>query len=368
MRLSFPHMGTTYIPVKALFTHLGVDVIIPPVSSKRTLSLGARHSPEFVCLPFKLMMGNFIEALEMGADTLLMVGGSGLCRLSYYAGLLEQKLRDLGYHFEMITTALFEKRIFGVPDFLRLVVPDASLSHIWAAVRFALAKVNCLDDVESVLHKVRPREQGKGTADKIWQEAVEAIDQANDLATLDSVRQEYVAKLHGVPQDLTVDPLRVGIIGEFYVVLEPFTNLDLEKELGKLGVEVHRTIMLSEWTKFSIILSALGFSHHKRVHEAAWPYLKRDVGGDGWESVGETVLHARHGYDGMVHLAPFTCMPEVIAQNILTKVSRENGIPVLTITCDEQMGRTGLITRLEAFVDLLQRRRANTLSQEVRGR
>jgi predicted nucleotide-binding protein (sugar kinase/HSP70/actin superfamily) len=66
------------------------------------------------------------------------------------------------------------------------------------------------------------------------------------------------------------------------------------------------------------------------------------------------VLHAKE-YDGLVHLAPFTCMPEIIAQNIMLK-TREN-IPVLPILCDEQITKTGMLTRLEAFVDLLERKR-----------
>jgi predicted nucleotide-binding protein (sugar kinase/HSP70/actin superfamily) len=63
------------------------------------------------------------------------------------------------------------------------------------------------------------------------------------------------------------------------------------------------------------------------------------------------------GYDGVIQLAPFTCTPEVVAQNVLPKLRRDVDIPVLTVILDEQTARTGLITRLEAFVDLLQRRR-----------
>jgi len=146
----------------------------------------------------------------------------------------------------------------------------------------------------------------------------------------------------------------VGITGEFYVLLEPFSNFDVESELGKLGVEVRRTTFISEWTKFSLFLNPLGINEKDRIHRAALPYLKRDIGGDGWESVGEKVLHAKE-YDGIIHLAPFTCMPEIIAQNIMPK-TKEN-IPVLTILCDEQMTKTGILTRLEAFVDLLERKR-----------
>ena len=86
----------------------------------------------------------------------------------------------------------------------------------------------------------------------------------------------------------------------------------------------------------------------------AEPYLKHDVGGHGLESVGEKVRRSEE-YDGIVHLAPFTCMPEAIAQNIM--LSTREDMPVLTILCDEQMGRGGLLTRVEAFVDLLRWRR-----------
>ena len=44
-----------------------------------------------------------------------------------------------------------------------------------------------------------------------------------------------------------------------------------------------------------------------------------------------------------------------IAQNIMP--STKETIPVLTIPCDEQLAKPGMLTRLEAFVDLLERKR-----------
>ncbi|GAG90748.1 unnamed protein product, partial [marine sediment metagenome] len=46
MRVGIPHMGNLYIPLKALFDRLNVDLVIPPVNNQRTLSLGVKHSPE----------------------------------------------------------------------------------------------------------------------------------------------------------------------------------------------------------------------------------------------------------------------------------------------------------------------------------
>jgi predicted nucleotide-binding protein (sugar kinase/HSP70/actin superfamily) len=81
--------------------------------------------------------------------------------------------------------------------------------------------------------------------------------------------------------------------------------------------------------------------------------------------VGEKIRLAPE-YDGLVHLAPFTCMPEAIAQNIM--LTTKEDIPVLTILCDEQLGKAGLLTRVEAFVDLLEwRRRKKTPKKEIRG-
>lgn len=357
MKVCTPHMGAVYVPIKALIERLGAEMIVPPPCSRRTLSLGTQYSPEFVCLPYKLVIGNFIEGLEMGADTLVMVEGDRICRLGYYMRVMEGTLRDLGYDFRLITTRVFERGLFGIPDALRIFAPGASLSFLTAAVRFALAKLNALDDVERELHKVRARELTKGQADKVWREAVAAIDETESMAEVRAARDEATQKLRGIPQDTETEPLRVGIIGEIYVVLEPFVNMDIERELGRLGVEVHRTIMLSDWTRFTLFLSAFGMSQHDKAHKAAMPYLSRDVGGDGWESVGETVLHAKEGFDGMVHLTPFTCMPETIAQNIFIGMRKDVDIPILTVTCDEQMGRAGMITRLEAFVDLLRRKR-----------
>ena len=78
--------------------------ILPPPLTRRTEELGAKNSPDFVCTPFKTTLGSMIEALEAGADTILMV--YGICRLNYYGELQEQILRDLGYRFDFINLCI----------------------------------------------------------------------------------------------------------------------------------------------------------------------------------------------------------------------------------------------------------------------
>lgn len=358
MRVGIPHFGNVYVPVRAMGQKLGAsdkDLIIPPPTSQRTLNLGVKYSPVEACLPFKLTLGNLIEACELGADTLVHARGTGICRLGYYAKEQEQILHDLGYDVHFLTLDVSHHKFVSMLQLIKHMCNDTPWPKIVSAFRFGIGKLFALDNIEKVVQRVRAVELKKGTANQIYREAIRAIDEAPNRKEVKKLTKEHIDKLNKVPKNPKADPVKVGIVGEIFVVLDPFANMDIEVELGKLGVLVKRTMSLSRWVKYSLFLNALGIDEWKEVHEAAMPYLKRDVGGDGWESVGEKVVHAHEGYDGMIHLAPFTCMPEIVAQNIMP--STKEDIPVLTVLCDEQMARPGMITRLEAFVDLLKFRR-----------
>ena len=68
IKVAFPHMGTISIAWAAGLRKVGVEPFIPPYTSKKTLSFGTKNSPEAICLPYKLILGNFIEAIEGGAN------------------------------------------------------------------------------------------------------------------------------------------------------------------------------------------------------------------------------------------------------------------------------------------------------------
>jgi predicted nucleotide-binding protein (sugar kinase/HSP70/actin superfamily) len=275
--------------------------------------------------------------------------------LGYYVKEQEQIIRDLGYNAHFLTLDVSQHRFRSIMCLIKELTNEASWPKIISALHFALEKLFALDKMEKVVHKVRAVELEKGRANQIYRGAVKDIGEAKTVGEVKNAAKEYIKQLDQVPRDPTADPVKVSIVGEVFVVLDPFANMDIEMELGKLGVEVERTMSLSRWVKYRLFLNYLGVNEWKEVHEAAMPYLKRDVGGDGWESVGEKVVYGREGYDGVIHLAPFTCMPEIVAQNIMP--STKEDIPVLTVLYDEQMARPGMITRLEAFVDLLKFRR-----------
>ncbi|MEO0131232.1 MAG: acyl-CoA dehydratase activase-related protein, partial [candidate division WOR-3 bacterium] len=107
MKAAFPYIGYYSIALKDFLTALGTEVCLPPQLTKRTLELGVKYSPEMVCLPFKITLGNFIEALERGADTLFMAAGARKCRFGYYHYLQEKILRELGYQFKFYSVSQY---------------------------------------------------------------------------------------------------------------------------------------------------------------------------------------------------------------------------------------------------------------------
>lgn len=348
MRVTLPHIGNLWIGLKAMADRIGFELIVPPSTSQRTLSLGVRYSPQMVCLPFKLTLGNMIESLELGADTIITLGQYGPCRFGYYNRVQELILRDLGYEFNML------KQSMGMVRMLKYASNGASLRELVVSFLFALDKIKALEEVEQLVYKKRAIEQNKGGASQIYRDAIKAVDSARDRRALKRAKQVHLKKLDGLPTRSSSRPLKIGVIGEFFVVVDPFANMDIEIELGKLGVEVERPQTVSEWINLNPFVNVLGLSEKSKSRRAARPYLSRHIGGDGQQSVGEKVLHAKD-WDGLVHIEPFGCLPETMARNIMPSTREQ--LPVLNLMYDEHTGKAGVINRLEAFVDMIHRKK-----------
>ncbi len=363
MVITAPHAGSLWVALRYLLDRTDTQGVEPPRSSKRTMSLGVKHSPEWACLPFKITLGNFIEAIEMGADTVLMAGGPNLCRLGYYPKLQDKILHDLGYDVEMLAFNWQEEQIVGLLKFIRRIMGDRPWREVIGIVKHGIQQLSLMDDLERKVQWTRPREVDQGEATKVWRSAGPRVSASHTPEQLKAIRKELFGELAAIERNPDAQPLKVGLLGEFFMVLDPFCNMDIEEELGKRNVEVVRSAHISEWAKAWLFLEFVGLSHGQKVKRAAEPYLSRDPSGDAVQSLGETVLHSQEGFAGIVHLQPFTCMPELIAQNIFPNVSRDWNIPVLEIVIDEQMAKAGLLTRVEAFVDLMARRK-NVLQKQ----
>jgi len=350
MKISWPHMGSLEFVMGGIFEELGVDYVLPPPNSQRTLELGARHGPEFACFPLKTTLGNFIEAIENGADTLIMVAGRGPCRFGFYAETQRRILEDAGYEFTMVPLEFEPSRIPATIRNLNRLKQGRSWASLYRSFKFALTKAHLIDRLERQALHQRYLDRDKGATTAAMKRCYGMVWDADSYASLSRVEEEGFEVLHSVPRTER-EEIKIGIVGEFYLVLEPFFNLNVEEQLGDLGAFVERNIYLTDWLRPSGERPVLG--HHEHASERlATPYLTHKVGGEGIFTVGDTVLYQNLGFDGVVQLMPFTCMPETIAKSILPQISRDLGIPVLSLVIDEMTGRAGVATRLEAFTDL----------------
>lgn len=336
---------------------MGLDVIVPPRPTKDTLSLGVQHSPEFACLPLKITIGSLIEAHQQGADTLLMVGGCGPCRFGLYGQLVKEILEDLGVNYN---TLIIEPPDTGYWQFIRRtkkVIGPVSWWKVMQAIHLGYKKAFLVDQLEKFVQAIRPREYNKGTADKIFNHSLQMMDNTQNLEELEEVFGLTKEKLWHILRNEYADVLKIGLVGEIYTLLEPFASMEIEIKLGKMGAFVQRSLCLSEWVKEHLFTAKFLKFKGNDYRSYASPFLNHFVGGHGIESIGAGVAFANDGYDGIVQVAPLTCMPEIVAHNIFPQVSEKCGIPVLNIYVDEQTGHAGLDTRLEAFIELLEAKR-----------
>ncbi|RKL62993.1 CoA protein activase [Thermoanaerobacteraceae bacterium SP2] len=352
-KVSFPYMGTSYIPFNKLLTALGNEVVLPPRPNAETISFGCKLAPEFACYPFKIVLGTYVQVLEAGADTLVSTGGVGPCRAGLYTTLQEKILKDLGYNFEMITLEPPGRRLKDLMvSIKKLINTRLSFRDYINIGRFVWKQLTLLDKAERLSHKVRPLEVKKGETTRTYKKCVDLVAGAQSIKELTEIEREIELLYEGIEKK-DFDPVKIGIVGEIYVLLEPSANLEIEETLGDLGVYVERSMFLAGYTVSNAIMDLFHMAGERDIKKLASPYFKEMCGGHGRESVGNAVHFAKRGFDGLIQLSPFTCIPEIVAKSILPRVCEERGMGFLAITLDEQTGKEGVRTRLEAFVDML---------------
>lgn len=345
-KVTFPQMGNYTPALKVLFEKLGLKVIPPEKTNKKTIEDGAKLSPEMFCFPFKVNVGNYLSAFEKGADTIFMWENiGGICRFRYYWITQEKILRDAGFDIRVfnLNTKNFISRIREIKKETKI-----SFFQILSALFLLLREIKFIEKLEKRVCYLRPREKNFGQADTIFTEALEGLNKIKTGKELSKLQKEIWQKFLEVEIDRNKKVLKVGLIGEFYTVIDPVVNFEIEKKLGRMEVESFREMTLSYFLKHGILPWKDWLIQRKTR-----PYLKSTVGGHGQDAIYEMLNCAEKGFDGVIHLLPFGCMPEVSVRPILQKIHQETGIPFLSLSLDEQVAEAGINTRIEAFVDVV---------------
>ena len=81
------------------------------------------------------------------------------------------------------------------------------------------------------------------------------------------------------------------------------------------------------------------------------------MGANSTADIWQAQYFAESGFDGLVQVKSACCMPETDIMPVLANLSQDYKIPVLYLTYDSQTSDIGLVTRLEAFYDMVEMRK-----------
>ena len=364
MKITFPHMGNMYVPIKVLLDTVGISYVIPPYGLKSTMEKGIIHSPEFACLPFKSVLGDFIYGLEHGADFILFGGGCGQCRFGYYGDLHNEILKNLDYKMDFVNLELNNMNTKNILNGIKPLTSGKRTIDIIKALAYAIKTVYMVDSLTALSRHIRCREMTKGQTDRIISQFHSKAQKAFGYKNIAKLINSTKKALKQVPLDKNYKPIKVSIVGEIYIGAHPLLNFELEKKLGNLGVEVQNSLSVSHWITEHFVKKMIPLKLKDRSIQAGNEFIKtNDIGGHGIQTIGNSILSAKKGLDGVIHVYPFTCMPEIIAQSAFSEIQKKYSIPIMTLIVDEMTGEAGYMTRLEAFIDMI--RMKKTLAGET---
>lgn len=358
MKVSFPYMG----PVTAytrIFQLLGHEVVAPSKPTQGTIDLGVKNSPEFVCFPFKAMMGTYIECAEAGAEVIITSGGDGPCRAGLYATVHQRILKSMGKDVEFI---VFDSMFRGFKTFYRKLLRvkgSATFLRLMYVMLFGYIMVRDIDRLEKRIKRDRAYEMNRGEFNRVWADIVRRYEACATIKDLRKTGTAAVSLLDAIPLKAveSENRIRVGIVGEIYVVMESSVNMNIEENLNRLGVEVESCQYISDWVSHNIRPAFLGNSTAHQVIAKARRFVKMNLGGHDMENIGWMVDFKERDFDGVIHLMPFGCLPELVTQSAIPSISQALDMPILSLSLDEQMGTVNNQTRLEAYTDLLKNAR-----------
>jgi predicted CoA-substrate-specific enzyme activase len=379
----------------AAMRSFGLQAEVLPPSTIKTLNLGRDLALGRECLPFYTIVGDLVQRarqpdFDPARAAYLIPTSAGPCRLGQFHDMLELILKRQGL------------------GSVRIIAPSAENGYQYSGLgvppllvgRRAWQGLLGISVLEKLLHHHRPYEIEPGSAERLYLElladlvgAVENGGGARVIALVDWAGQCFA----NLPIDRGYERPLIGLIGELYLRLNPFTNQDLIRRVEALGGEIWLAPM-SEWiyyvnsfSRFStkaerryfnllrlgLIRQVLSFDESRilapiekslyNAHEpstsdlltVASPYFHPELRTETPLTIGKAIDFFRHGADGILNAMPFTCMPGTVVAALAGRIRSDcEDVPWLDMIFDG-LGQTHQQTRLEAFMYQAEQFRAN---------
>lgn len=304
------------------FQSLGAEVVTSPPTTRATLSAGSARMVAETCLPVKVYCGHVLS----------LVGQADL--------LFIPSLRSLERNVHNCS------KFLGLPDMVRAVVKEApevldvdiDLGEGRLAFYRAIYEVGRRFTWNPL--RVKAASEAAWGAHLRYQGLLHAgvsLEQAMREAGEEQEEDRDKAQIPNPnPQGLTI-----AVVGHPYNLFDSYVCHDALRLLTNLGVTVRTAAQVPE--------------------PAARAAIERLAGRPYWTYEGEVVGAAGHYFadptvDGVILVVAFGCGPDSVMIDVVQRGAQASAKPFMLLTIDEHTGKAGLVTRLEAFVDMLARR------------
>ncbi len=378
-----PNMSGHAYALAAAIQSCGVQAEVLDEPDEETLYWGRKYTSGKECFPCIVTTGDMVkytqrEDFDRDKYAFFMGGSGGPCRFGQYNTLQRMVLDDAGYPDVPIYAPNQASGFFGDLS----VIGSKLLRRAWRGIV-------AVDIIEKALSETRPYETQPGAAQQAYDESLQDIYTAiRTDSDLNAVLARSLRRFKQVPVDRSEDKPIIGLVGEFYIRSNRFSNQHLIAEIERLGGEVWmspvyewflyrnfrrglRARLDGQWRlwlknvltdkvmvhdEHTLIKSFDGFV--RNIHEPstgivlgyASDYLKMTFEGEAVMTVGKAVDFAKKGVSGIVAVMPFTCMPGTISHAIIKRMRADyENIPFLNMVYDGDEQSTAA-TRLEAFM------------------
>jgi len=378
-----PRMTDHSFAIAAAFERCGVPAEVLPESDKEAVDIGRRYISGKECYPCTVTTGDmlkkvFAPGFRPETSAFFMPSGAGPCRFGQYNVLHRMILDELGYHdipiFSPNQDANFYKE-------LGIVGKDLS-THAWKGI------IAC-ELLNKCLHETRPYEKEKGATDALHEEYLIKLYASLRGADgrVESLLQDMRKDFERLPGNHEKKPL-IGIVGEIFVRSHRFSNEDLIRKVEALGGEAWLAPM-EEWIYyvnlmairkalikkdrsaiieillkkffqkrmehrlsryFKGFLKTLNEPDTREILKKASPYLHDSFEGEAILSIGKSIDLIERGASGVINAMPFGCMPGTVVTTLMHGLSRDYGIPCISMPYDGTESQTTEI-QLEAFMN-----------------
>ena len=147
-----------------------------------------------------------------------------------------------------------------------------------------------------------------------------------------------------------VKPISVVIMAHGYNLFDERISLNLIKKLEKMNIKVYTSLNISKEDSINAI--------HELGEIQYWANELDLTGPAAYYMLNKKV-------DGIIALSAFGCGPDSLMVDEISYHAQKFGLPMLHLNIDEHTGEAGFVTRLEAFTDMLFRKKMKLNNKSV---